>query len=110
MNFHFPKARFWISSTRVASGGKGKKSMALLVVCRTFSPILMHVCSYHYVVIPSNYVQIVDNQRLKTWLEQSRLASVEVPSHISNIVISDTAETLFKAKALFSCVSSQASS
>jgi hypothetical protein len=54
MSCHFPRVTFLVLSTRQACGGKQKQRMAFVVVCRTFSLILMHVCSDHHVVIPSN--------------------------------------------------------
>jgi hypothetical protein len=43
MSFHFPRATFWVLSTRQASGGKQEQRMEVAVVCRTLSSILMHV-------------------------------------------------------------------
>jgi hypothetical protein len=43
MSFHFPRATFWVLSTRQASGGKQEQRMAFVVVCRALSSILMHV-------------------------------------------------------------------
>ena len=80
MTFHFPKATFYILLTPLTYGGKQRQRMALVVVCRTLSPILMHVPLYQCVAVPSNYFQLVDT------------------------------EPLFKAKALYDCVSLPASS
>jgi hypothetical protein len=106
MSFHFPRVTFSILSTRLASGGKQKQRMALVVVCRTFkfSPILTLVCSYCCAVIPSNYVRIVDRKQVA---ESSNVQTVErnQPARSSNV--SDLREPPFKARALYACTSSQ---
>jgi hypothetical protein len=105
MSFHFPRATFSILSIRLATGGKQKQSMAL-VVCRTFefSPILMHGCSYHRAVIPSNYVRIVDKRQLA---ESSNVQTVERHQPTRSRNVSDLQDPPFKARALYACMSSQ---
>jgi hypothetical protein len=104
MSFHFPKATFSILSVKLASGGKQKRRMALVVVCRTFSPILIHVCSYYRVVIPSNCIRIVDRQQLA---EFSNVQTVERHQPTRSSIVSDLPEPPFKARALYACMSSQ---
>jgi hypothetical protein len=106
MSFHFPRATFSILSTRLVGGGKQKQRMALVVVCRTFkfSPILMHGCSYHRAVIPSNYVRIVDKRQLA---ESSNVQTIERRQPARSSDVSNLPDPPCTARALYACISSR---